>query len=135
MISELERRRRRRRIELACRTLGRRLVALVLCLGLCLSLLPLTVLRAEASDTTPAATGTEHMVRSSDETPVTGGTPMTNTYMLEVSTGSVRGGGTADNVKYFVIYYTTGTGESARTRSRSLLRKSHRSRNSSARSP
>lgn len=45
--------------------------------------------------------------KSSDETPLTAGTSTPNTYMLEVSTGSVRGGSTADNVKYFVIYYTT----------------------------
>ena len=44
--------------------------------------------------------------RSTDERPASNGTSMTNTYMLEVSTGTVRNGGTADNVKYFVIYYT-----------------------------
>lgn len=110
-------RRRRGRFKIACRILSRRMVALLLCLGLSLSLLPLTAPRAEAAETTPAVTATERSLRPSDETPVTGGTPMTNTYMLEVSTGSVRGGGTADNVKYFVIYYTTGTGESAKTRS------------------
>ena len=125
MISELERKRRRRRAELACRILGRRLVALVLCLGMFLSLLPLTVPLAAASETTPqdqsgqsgGAIGSTLTIAPSSETPATAGTPMTNTYMLEVSTGSVRGGGTADNVKYFVIYYTTGAGGSEKTRS------------------
>ena len=48
-------------------------------------------------------------VQETDEVPVTAGTAATNTYMLEVSTGTVLGGGAADNVKYFIIYYTTET--------------------------
>ena len=121
----LNRKWRHNRIEIGCRILGRRLVALILCIGMCMTLLPLTVPLAEASSTTPQdqpqqSSGTSEAtltVSSSDELTVTAGTPLTNTYMLEVSTGSVRGGGTADNVKYFVIYYTTGTGNSAKTRS------------------
>jgi hypothetical protein len=59
----------------------------------------------------------ERTVSASDEQPASAGSGARNTYLLEVSTGSVRGGGTADNVKYFVIYYTTGSGSSAKTRS------------------
>ena len=110
---------------------GRRLIALVLCLVMCLGLTlqawadedTTAETSAETSSETPTPTPTpavtvlERSVRASDEQPASSGTPMTNTYMLEVSTGSVRYGGTADNVKYFVIYYTTGTGENAKTRS------------------
>ncbi|MBQ2143607.1 MAG: hypothetical protein II436_00705, partial [Oscillospiraceae bacterium] len=120
MNPELERGRRRRRVLLACLTLGRRLLALVLCLALGLSLLPLSY-ASEGNDPNPnpvqAQPSVERTVSASDEQPASAGSGARNTYLLEVSTGSVRGGGTADNVKYFVIYYTTGSGSSAKTRS------------------
>ena len=40
--------------------------------------------------------------------PVSAGTPASNTYILEVSTGTVKDGGRAETVDYFVIYYTSG---------------------------
>ena len=120
MNPELERGRRRRRVKLACLALGRRLLALVLCLALGLSLLPLSY-ASEGNDPNPnpvqAQPSAERTVSASDEQPASAGSSARNTYLLEVSTGSVRGGGTADNVKYFVIYYTTGSGSSAKTRS------------------
>ena len=45
---------------------------------------------------------------NSSEEAVSAGTRVSNTYILEVSTGSVRNGGVADNVNYFVIYYSSG---------------------------
>ena len=122
MNPETERKRRRVLGLLQCK--GRRLLALVLCLTICLGVLPTAALRAMADDdtspadsTTPASTERSVSVSSSDEKTAGDGVDMTNTYILEVSNGTVRGGGTADNVKYFVIYYTTGTGRAARTRS------------------
>ena len=98
----------------------RRLFALLLAIALSLQLLP----QAAAEDIHPP-TASETQEETSPETtepayvppdpvefsfssekPASLGSSMTNTYMLEVSTGSNRGGGTADHVKYFVIYYT-----------------------------
>ena len=118
----------------ALRVAGRRLLALLLCLSVALSLLP-TVFAAETEadppGTSEAPVGTapdyepdpapsvltSRTVTAEDASPITGGSAVENTYMMEVCTGSVRGGGTADNVKYFVIYYTSGTGENAVRRS------------------
>ena len=112
------------------RAIGMRLISFVLCLALCLSLLPLhlsaaategeTTQATAATDPKEAAEPVVHTVVTvspSDEKPASSGGGTGYNYILEVSTGTVYGGGTAENVKFFVVYYTTGTGESAKTRS------------------
>ena len=47
-------------------------------------------------------------VTAHGEAAVSAGTKVNNTYILEVSTGTVKEDGAADNVSYFVIYYTSG---------------------------
>lgn len=146
MNPELEKRRRRRRLKIACLCLGRRLLALLLCFVMCLTLLPLrfSAFASETTENTDAAEPTgsteatapsgsaeptepagitppaviaERTVTASEEAPASNGVNMTNTYLLEVSTGNVRNNGSVENVKYFVIYYTTGTGANTKTRS------------------
>ncbi|MBR0115045.1 MAG: hypothetical protein IJM11_07695, partial [Firmicutes bacterium] len=48
-------------------------------------------------------------------------TPTTNTYILEVSSGSRAKGTIADNVLYFVVSYTTGSGSTAVSRSAIIM--------------
>ncbi|MBR6376257.1 MAG: hypothetical protein IKS05_00665 [Oscillospiraceae bacterium] len=88
--------------------LGRRVLASMLALFLCLQLFGLTP-GAEAAELRLAPT--KVTVQNGSESPASGGTAATNTYILEVSSGSRKGGGTADNVLYFVIYYTAQNGK------------------------
>ena len=82
---------------------GRRILAAVLCLVMCLGLLPLK--KAEAAPQTDALA---NPVAAFTGTKVSGGSNPSNTYILEVSTGTVGGGGTAENILYFAVHYTTG---------------------------
>lgn len=97
--------------------LSRRLFALLLAILLSVQLVPSAAAGdLTASETTSTETESSEQpaynppppvnFKASDEKPASGGSSMTNTYMMEVGTGTVRNGGNASNVKYFVIYYT-----------------------------
>ena len=88
--------------------LGRRVLASMLALFLCLQLFALAP-RAEAAGLRLAPTKVS--IQNGSENPASAGTAVTNTYILEISSGSQKGGGTADNVLYFVIYYTSRNGD------------------------
>ncbi len=84
-----------------------RLLALALALVFCIQLLPLS---PDAEALERMAHYSEATVHQNDAGPASSGRAVTNTYILEISTGSIRNGGTADNVEYFVIYYTDTKG-------------------------
>ena len=85
--------------------LVRRIAALALILLLGLQQLPGHALAAEGDGTKTSAVTWKTL----DDTrkPVSAGKAVENTYILEVSSGTRQGGGTADNVLYFIIHYTT----------------------------
>ncbi len=62
----------------------------------------------EPTEPEPAAISAETSVTNRTAQPVSAGTAVNNTYIFEVSTGTVKGGGFAETVEYFVIYYTAG---------------------------
>ena len=86
----------------------RRLLALTLALLMGLGFLPAPT-RAAESDSSIWKT-----LDNTDKT-VSAGKAMTNTYILEVSSGTRQGGGVAENVLYFIIHYTTGDGDQRTT--------------------
>ena len=63
---------------------------------------------------TARADETDSMWKTLDNTQqtVSAGKAVSNTYILEVSSGSRLGGGPADNVQYFIISYTASDGQS-----------------------
>ena len=81
----------------------RRIAAFVLIALLCLQQLPG---RARADNESTAWKTIDGTLN-----PVSSGRSRTNTYILEVSSGTRQGGGTADNVLYFIIHYTTISGD------------------------
>lgn len=82
---------------------ARRLAAFALSCAMCLSLLPVP---SRAADDT--ALSWQSFGRGGS--PVSEGREMTNTYIMEVSSGSRLGGGAAENVLYFIVSYTTEDG-------------------------
>lgn len=72
------------------------------------------VRRDDETETEPTEEPTEPLVEKEVNVTahgaqtVSAGTKVENTYILEVSTGTVKEDGAADNVSYFVIYYTSG---------------------------
>ena len=85
----------------------RRAAALMLVLLLCLQFLPGQARADEGS----ASTGVAWKTMDNTQNTASAGQKMTNTFILEVSSGTRQGGGTADNVLYFVVHYTTLTME------------------------
>ena len=86
----------------------RRAAALALILLLCLQLLP-GMARAAEGDEEKTAIVWETMDNSANT--ASNGKRVSNTYILEVSSGTRQGGGVADNVLYFIIHYTTAEGD------------------------
>ena len=78
----------------------RRLMSVLLVLAMLFQLLPDSAVKAEAS-----SGGTAKELGKFSR--VGSGRNMTNTYILEISSGTRNGGGAADNVLYFAVYYTT----------------------------
>lgn len=81
---------------------GRKIISAMLSLVMLLGLLPVTPAQAadhavEINSPVAALTGSK----------VSGGKNSSNTYILEVSSGTIGGGGTAENILYFAVYYTT----------------------------
>ena len=62
----------------------------------------------EVTEVEPPLVVAEANVTPHSGEPVSQGTPVSNTYIFEVSTGTVKGGGYAETLEYFVIYYTAG---------------------------
>ena len=89
------------------RRIGHRITAVLLVLAMLLQLLPGTAREAEASSQ-PAAAGQEKEIGKFSK--VGSGQSKTDTYILEVSSGTKSGGGAAENVLYFAVYYTTTDG-------------------------
>ena len=87
----------------------RRIAALSLVLLLGLQLLPGHALAAEGDGTKTSAVTWKTM--DNTQKAVSAGKAVTNTYILEVSSGTRQGGGTAENVLYFIIHYTTDKNE------------------------
>ena len=92
------------RIKVGCAARLRRTAAFVLVMLLFLQ--QLSVL-AHAADSESTAWKTIDGTLNT----ASAGSSRTNTYILEVSSGTRQGGGTADNVLYFVIHYTTTSGD------------------------
>ena len=82
---------------------ARRLAAFAFSLVLCFQLLPVTTWAAEDTTLNWQSFGRGN-------SPVSEGSQMTNTYIMEVSSGSRLGGGAAENVLYFIVSYTTEDG-------------------------
>ena len=80
----------------------RRICAFALILMLSLQLLPGLALAADDEEG-----GSDWKTLDNTEKPASSGKAMTNTYIFEVSCGTRQGGGTADNVLYFIISYTS----------------------------
>ena len=89
----------------------RRIAALALIVLLGLQQLPGHALAAEGDETSAVAWKTLDNTRKT----ASAGKAVENTYILEVSSGTRQGGGTADNVLYFIIHYTTDDGEQRST--------------------
>ena len=82
----------------------RQVLAGLLALTMLIELLPVTPAKAaEISDRSPSITA------PLKGTKVGSGKNVSNTYILEVSSGTRQGGGNADNVIYFAIEYHTGS--------------------------
>ncbi len=92
-----------RRIPCLMGRAGRRLCAVIMAALIAASLLPAGAFASEGSGGVTVTTGSESAVSS--------GRDVTNTYILETSTGTVKGGNSASNVLYFAIYYTTQTAQ------------------------
>lgn len=91
----------RRLPRIAGRT-GRRACAVLMAALIISALLPAGAFASQDGSVT---------VKNGSGSPVSAGRDVTNTYILEVSTGTVKGGGSASNVLYFAVYYTTQTAE------------------------
>ena len=82
----------------------RQILAGLLALTMLIGLLPVTPAKAaEISDRSPSVSAP---LKGSK---VGSGKSVSNTYILEVSSGTRQGGGNADNVIYFAIEYHTGS--------------------------
>ena len=82
----------------------RQVLAGLLALTMLIELLPVTPAKAaEISGRSPSITA------PLKGTKVGNGKSVSNTYILEVSSGTRQGGGNADNVIYFAIEYHTGS--------------------------
>ena len=80
----------------------RRICAFSLILMLSLQLLPGLALAADDEEGS-----SDWKTLDNTEKPASSGKAVTNTYIFEVSCGTRQGGGTADNVLYFIISYTS----------------------------
>ena len=81
--------------------LGGRMVAVLLLLLLCLDLLPVA---ARAADEGSAPLNWKTLESTGK---ASAGTAVENTYILEISSGTRRGGGVTDNVLFISVDYTT----------------------------
>ena len=81
-----------------------RVFAWLLLLSMLVSLAPM---RAEAAQS--AVSEANSFVLPLRGTKVSSGRQVKNTYLLEVSSGTRFGGGTAENIVYFMVSYTTGS--------------------------
>ena len=84
----------------------RRVCAFALILMLSLQLLPGAAL-ADDDGGDGSGSGSEWKTLDNTGKPASSGKAVTNTYIFEVSCGTRQGGGTADNVLYFIISYTS----------------------------
>ena len=117
---------------------ARRATALALALVLCFGVLPVDASAVKINSDQDDAPQTEDQADGADQTAAeqtgvsmntgtqglsanwlplknttqqaSAGKPMTNTYILETSSGTRQGGGTADNILYFSVQYTDENG-------------------------
>jgi hypothetical protein len=99
------------RIKIARRlALLRRFCAFALILMLSLQLMPGIALAdddGDGDDGGGSSGSSDWKTLDNTGKPASSGKAVTNTYIFEVSCGTRQGGGTADNVLYFIISYTS----------------------------